>query len=338
MKKTIIIIAAVVALAAAIGLTLAYRTAYNEYEGAEPVRIYIPAGSTAADIRDVLTSQLGADFGGDVATLYRLRKGDPARTVGSYVISPGDRAWSVNNRLRTGTQTPVKVTFNNIRNFDQLAGRIADRFSWSAADFAAAADTVLPEFGFKGRAEFPAAFIPDSYEFFWTTPADQVVRRLATHRGDFWTQARRDKAARLGLTPVQVATVASIVEEETAKADERGRVARLYLNRLDRGMKLQADPTVKFALGDFSLRRIGGAMLDTESPYNTYRVNGLPPGPIRVPERSSLEAVLEAPQHNYLYMCAKSDFSGYHDFAADFDTHRANARAYQTELNRRGIH
>jgi UPF0755 protein len=131
--------------------------------------------------------------------------------------------------------------------------------------------------------------------------------------------------------------VASIVEEETAKSDERPKVARLYLNRLAKGMKLQADPTVKFAVGDFSLQRITGKHIATDSPYNTYRVNGLPPGPIRIVDRRTVDDVLNAPQHGYIYMCAKEDFSGYHNFATDFATHQANARRYQAELNKRNI-
>ena len=157
------------------------------------------------------------------------------------------------------------------------------------------------------------------------------------YRNRFWDKSRRSKAARLGLTPAEVATIASIVEEETAKTDEKPKVARLYLNRLQKGIKLQADPTVKFASGDFSLRRITGKHLAIESPYNTYKISGLPPGPIRVPASSTLDAVLNAPNHNYIYMCAKEDFSGYHNFASDYATHQANARRYQAELNRRGI-
>ena len=142
----------------------------------------------------------------------------------------------------------------------------------------------------------------------------------------------------MGLTPVDVATIASIVEEETAKSDERPKVARLYINRVDRNMPLQADPTVKFAVGDFSLRRITNKHLQGESPHHTYLHAGLPPGPIRIAAKSTLEAVLNAPMHNYLYMCAKEDFSGYHNFAVDYNTHLNNARRYQAELNRRKIY
>ena len=141
----------------------------------------------------------------------------------------------------------------------------------------------------------------------------------------------------MGLTPDEVSTIASIVEEETSKADERGKVARLYLNRYQQHMRLQADPTVKFALGDFSIKRITQPMTQVKSPYNTYRVDGLPPGPIRLPEKSTIDAVLDAPQHDYLYMCARADFSGYHDFTRDYASHLDNAHRYQAALNNRGI-
>ena len=157
-------------------------------------------------------------------------------------------------------------------------------------------------------------------------------------RDTFWNPDRIAKARELGLDPVGVTTIASIVAEETSKADERPKVARLYLNRLSRGMKLQADPTVKFAIGDFSLRRIGGSMLNIDSPYNTYRVKGLPPGPIRIVDPQLIDDVLNAPAHNYIYMCAREDFSGYHNFSTDYATHQANAKRYQAELDRRKIH
>ena len=176
-----------------------------------------------------------------------------------------------------------------------------------------------------------------SYEFYWTATADDVVARLLAERNNFWSDERRSEAAALGLTPVKVAIICSIAEEETNKRDERATVGRLYLNRLRAGMKLQADPTVKFALGDFALRRILNKHLQVNSPYNTYKVTGLPPGPIRMPERRTMADFLAEPDNNYLYMCAKEDFSGRHNFARDYATHQANARRYQQALNQRGI-
>lgn len=179
--------------------------------------------------------------------------------------------------------------------------------------------------------------MPDTYEVYWTADPRKTIQKILKNNDAFWTEERRAKAQALGLTPDQVGVIASIAEEETAKADELGKVARLYINRLERGMKLQADPTVKFAVGDFSIKRIGGKMLDTDSPYNTYRYAGLPPGPIRIPARRTLQAVLDAPVHDYIYMCAKSDFSGYHDFTSDYSIHKRNAAAFRKALDARGI-
>ncbi len=326
-------IGAIVIIAAAVG---AYLWAGKTYQG-ERVRVYIPAGSTDQAVADSLRSALGTDYGSRVAALLRLQGYSPRTARGSYAVEPGSKALTVSRNIARGRQTPVKIVFNNVRTLQQLAQRVSARMDFSESDFIAACDSVLPELGFKGRAEYPAAFLPDSYEAYWTESAPAVVKLLAAYRNKFWTDQRREQARALGLTPVQVATVASIIEEETAKADERPKVARLYLNRIKKGMPLQADPTVKFAVGDFSLRRILAKHLQTESPYNTYRHAGMPPGPIRVAERQAIDDVLNAPAHGYLYMCAKEDFSGYHNFATDYATHLANARRYQAELNKRGI-
>lgn len=164
-----------------------------------------------------------------------------------------------------------------------------------------------------------------------------MIHTLAGYRSKFWNEERKAKAKALGLSPEEVHTIASIVEEETNKRDEQPKVARLYINRLEKGMELQSDPTLKFASGNFAARRITGPLLKTESPYNTYRNKGLPPGPIRIAEAATLDAVLSAPKHNYLYMCAKADFSGYHEFATDYARHRINAARYHRALDARGI-
>lgn len=333
-KKLLLIIITSLLLLAVVGVFFVYRLLYRTYDG-DRVRIYVPAGATDASVRDTLVTHLG-DFGDDVFMLWHLRKSLPAKAHGSYVISAGDKALDVCRSLRYGRQTPVKVTFNNIRTIDALSERVASKMEWGAEEFKSACDTVLPDKGF-GKNQYIAAFLPDTYEFYWTTPAVDVVKRLSDVRDRFWNDDRREKASRLGLRPVEVATLASIVEEETAKTDERPLVARLYLNRLGRGMLLQADPTVKFANGDFALRRILAKHLEIDSPYNTYKYEGLPPGPIRMVERSTIDAVLDAPSHDYIYMCAKEDFSGYHNFATDYAKHLDNARRYQRELNRRNI-
>lgn len=303
----------------------------------DAVRVTVPREATEAQVRDSLDVHLGKSMGKRVYLLWKLMGGNPAKSRGSYLVTRGEMALRIAHNLSRGRQTPVNVTFNNIRTMPQLADRMAGLLDFSSEEFLDACRQVLPGLGFSDEAQYPAAFLPDSYEVYWTTSPEALVEKLAAHRSRFWTDERRARARALGLTPVQVATVASIAEEETAKRDERPMVARLYINRLDRGMKLQADPTVKYAIGDFTIRRITLPMLSTSSPYNTYVTKGLPPGPIRIADAATIDGVLNAPKHDYLYMCAREDFSGYHNFAVDYASHRANAARYRTELDRRGI-
>ena len=328
---------AAIAVVVAMGGVFAFAfIPYTDQKSPDGDWLYIPEGASGAAVKDSLKSSLGSSMGTRVYVLWRMMGGEPSRSNGAYCVNDGLTALSISRRLATGRQTPVKVTFNGTRTMGQLAERVAWHLECTPEQFLSACEDVLPDSGFS-RQKFPAAFIPDSYEFYWSASPRNVVRRLLDYRNRFWTPERVEKARALGLSKADVATVASIIEEETAKRDERGKVARLYLNRVHRGMKLQADPTVKYAVGDFSLRRITGEHLKVASPYNTYRVNGLPPGPIRVATAEAMDAVLNAPKHDYIYMCAKEDFSGYHNFATDYATHQANARRYQAELNRKNI-
>lgn len=326
---------AVIAVIVGIGGVLAF--AFTPYTSDESPWVYVPEGSDNKAVKDSLKHALGSPMGMRVYVMWKLMRGSAQMAEGAYRIDSGQSALGIARRMATGRQTPVKVSFRGTRTMQQLADRIASQLQCSPEEFMDACQEILPGHGFS-RSEFPAAFIPDTYEFYWSASPENVVRRLLDYRDDFWNEERVAKARTLGLSKVDVATVASIIEEETAKADERPKVARLYLNRLKKGMRLQADPTVKFAVGDFSLRRITGEHLRHSSPYNTYQNVGLPPGPIRVPTAQAMDDVLDAPAHNYLYMCAKEDFSGYHNFAVDYSTHQANARRYQKELNRRNIH
>lgn len=312
-----------------------YNAAYKVYDGPEPVKVTIAPNSTEEAICDSLKARLG-EYGESVYRLWSLRGGNPAKATGVYLVSPGDRAWSVASRIKAGVSTTVDITFNNVRLMDELAEKIASQFPWSKTDFINTCDSVLPTFGFT-KEQFPAAFLPDTYQFYASASPSEVVRNLVQHRNNFWNNQRRAKAKEMGLTPVQVATVASIVEEESNNSDERPTIARLYLNRLNNNMKLQADPTVKYALGDFTIKRLYEKHTLTPSPYNTYYVKGLPPGPIRIPESATLDAVLNCPPNDYLYMCAKPGGEGTHNFAVDYETHKANARKYQEWLNSKNI-
>lgn len=334
LKGLIITGSVIAALAVAACVTYVY---FGKAHEGDDVWLKISAGASESEVRDEVTSVLGADESGRVLTIWNMLHSDPGKAHGAYLVKKGQPAWRTAFNLSRGRQTPVRITWNNVRLFSQIAERVSDGLDFTAADFEAAADTVLPSEGYS-KAQFPAAFLPDSYEFYWGARPEKVIRTMLQSRNKFWNDERIKKAESLGLTPTEVATLASIVEEETAKTDEMPKVARLYLNRLKQGMPLQADPTVKFAIGDFSIKRISTAMLQTPSPYNTYKNKGLPPGPIRVASQTGIDAVLDAPKHDYIYMCAKEDFSGYHNFSKSYSEHQANAARYQAELNRRNIH
>lgn len=322
-------------IVAAVALTSYFNYMVKGYDGDEAKWIYVTGSMDNDDIKSMLASELGGT-GKRAATLWSVAGGNASRAHGAYLIEPGTSAVKIYRRLSRGAQTPVKLTFNNLRTVNQLAGRIGNRLETDSASFIAACDSILPKKGFD-RAGYAAAFIPDSYEFYWTASPEKIVNTLLGYRDRYWNDERRAKASKLGLTPVQVATIASIAEEETNDRAERGTVGRLYLNRVKKGMKLQADPTVKFAVGDFSLRRITGKHLATPSPYNTYLNTGLPPGPIRIADAATMTAILDSKPHPYLYMCAKEDFSGRHNFATTYAEHQRNAARYHKALNSRNI-
>ena len=335
MKARLIQVSSIVVIAVIIlGVLAGYHYSHKKFEG-ETSWIIISEPSNEA-LKDSLITKLGHDYGLRVYQMWYLMRGDILLSQGAYKVESGMTAFDLSRVLKNNHQTPVKVVFNNVRTIESLAKKISRNMKFNEDEFLQACDEVLKIEGFAPQ-EYPSVFFPDTYEFYWTATPQTVVKRMLGYYNNFWDNQRKAKATELGLTPIQVSTIASIVEEETNKLDERPKVARLYLNRLNIGMKLQADPTIKFALGDFSLRRIMQEHLDVESPYNTYKNKGLPPGPIRIVSKKTLEYVLDAPQHNYIYMCAKEDFSGYHNFAEDYAQHLANARRYQAELNRRKI-
>lgn len=331
------------ALAVLIGIGAAFaffawRYINTRYDVEEPAWLYLHKGTTREQLAAQLDSVLGSTLGSRTYNIYKAAASDSARIYGAYRIEPGTTAKDIAKRLVNHRQTPVKVTFNNIRTMEQLGERIAAQMDFAAEEFAQACAEVLPTSGFTAPEQYPAAFLPDTYEFYWTTPAEDVVAKLLEYRNNFWTDERRSQVKALGLTPVQFATIASIAEEETNNAEERGTVGRLYINRVQKGMPLQADPTVKFALGDFSLRRITAEHLKVDSPYNTYKHAGLPPGPIRIADKATLLKILSAPAHSYIYMCAQLGGTGRHNFATNYADHQANARAYRQWLDGQGIH
>jgi len=258
--------------------------------------------------------------------------------TGRYRVEPGTTCLQLFRHLRNGAQEPMNLVVPTARTMEKLASVLSQSLMVDSAEIAQAlTDSSYCNTHGYTTATIPALFIPNTYEVYWDISVDKLVERMESENNRFWTAERKSKAEACGMTREEVATLASIVDEETANNAEKPMIAGLYINRLRLGMPLQADPTVKFAVGDFTLRRILNKHLQVESPYNTYRVVGLPPGPIRIPSIAGLDAVLNHVEHSYLYMCAKEDFSGTHNFAKNLSEHYQNARRYVRALNERGI-
>ena len=262
---------------------------------------------------------------------------DHIRT-GRYAIHPGEGALMVFRHLKNGQQTPVSLTIPEVRTIDRLAGALARKLMLDSADVAIhlSDSAYCARWGYD-TASVAALFVPNTYDIYWNVGLDRLMERMEKENQKFWNDERRGKAEAMGMTPVEVATMASIIDEETANNAEKPMIAGMYYNRLKAGMPLQADPTIKFALKDFALRRIYHKLLYIDSPYNTYRYEGLPPGPIKIASIAGIDAVLNHVDHDYLYMCAKEDFSGTHNFARTYQEHLQNAARYTKALNERGI-
>ncbi len=254
---------------------------------------------------------------------------------GRYQIGAESSVMRIVRILKLGEQRPVNVTFNNVRTMAELSGRVAlqlDVDSLALLDYLRQ-ESVAQKYGFNPTTLF-AMFIPNTYELYWSTTPEKFTERMASEYKKFWNADRVAKAKAANLSQTEVMTLASIVYEETKKQDEMARVAGVYLNRLKIGMPLQADPTVKYAVGDFTIKRVLHKHLEVDSPYNTYKYRGLPPSPIAMPSIAAIDAVLNAEEHSYLYFCARPTFDGYHSFAKTLSEHNRNAQAYINELNR----
>jgi UPF0755 protein len=268
-------------------------------------------------------------------TLAKQAKAWQRVTPGRFEIKKGESIFSIVRNLRNNHQSPVRLVINKLRIREDLARAIGKNFSTDsiqALNFFANNDS-LARLGIDTNT-LMTIIIPDTYFLNWSTSIPKILMRLKDEQVKFWNKNDRlQKAAALNLTPNEVYTLASIVEEETNKNDEKGNIASVYINRLNKGMKLGADPTIKFALKNFALKRIYYGYLSIPSPYNTYTNYGLPPGPICTPQAVTIDAVLNAPRTNYLFFVAKSDFSGYHEFTSNFAEHDKYAKLYQQALN-----
>lgn len=342
MKKRVYIIGIVVILLLLATGTLGY-IAYTiilapVVKSNETTYIQIRPEDTTITIGDKLKATEGMGHMEGYNLLMKHYRYEERIKPGNYAIRPGDSMRDICLRLLSGNQTPVRLIIPSVRTLDRLAGAVGRQLMVDSADVAdILTDAQLIDSLGYSKETFPTLFLPNTYEVYWTMTPEQFIARMKKEHDRYWNTSRIAKAKAQGLTPEEATTLASIVDEETNKNDEKPLVAGLYLNRLKRGMLLQADPTVKFAHGKFDLRRILLAHLTIDSPYNTYKYAGLPPGPIRIPSIAAIESVLNPSKHNYIYMCAKEDFSGYHNFATTLSQHNANARRYQQALNKRGI-
>lgn len=308
--------------------------------GQEYTFIYIP---THADFNTVLKILNEEKILADRASFEWLAEiKDYKNNVkpGRYRIKKNMNNNQLVNHLKAGLQEPVQLSLHNIRTKNQLINRVSNKLEASAEELSKLLNDnqyLTQNFGLNTYT-IMTMFIPNTYEFFWNTSAEAFLKRMAEEYKKFWTEERKAKAKALNLSQSEVSILASIVQaEQQLRKDERPVIAGLYLNRLRMGMRLESDPTLIFAHGDFSIKRVYNVHKDIESPYNTYKYSGLPPGPILIPETSSVDAVLNAQKHNYIFMCAKEDFSGYHNFARTLEEHNINAARYRKELDRRGI-
>ena len=301
--------------------------------------IYIPSNSEFPDVVKVLLENGLLINANSFEWLAKQKKYDTNIKSGRYRINRALNNNDLINLLRSGKQTPIKVTFNNLRNIEQLAGRIASQIeadSLSIINYIT--DSIFLDKLKLNTENVACLFIPNTYEFYWNTSVEGFVNRMIKEYSNFWNSSRSKKATKIKLNYYQVAVLASIVEkEQSIKRDERPEIAGLYLNRLKKQMKLESDPTLIFAIGDFTIKRVLNKDKKVKSPYNTYKNKGLPPGPICIPSINAIDAVLNASEHKYIFMCAKEDFTGYHNFAKTYSKHLINARKYQKALNKRKI-
>ncbi|MBQ8051148.1 MAG: endolytic transglycosylase MltG [Bacteroidaceae bacterium] len=306
----------------------------SSYDGDEVAYLYVYDGDEPSVVEERL-SDLGVRTLGfgllDGVLDYRVRPG-------RYAVRRGESILALFRCLRNGQQEPLRLTIPSVRTLGQLYAYLGERLMVDSTALARALANGWADDGHRYTEQtLPALFVPNTYEVYWNVSTEELLRRMQREQDAFWQGERDRKARAMGMTREEVATLASIVDEETANDAEKPMVAGMYVKRLAIGMPLQADPTVKFALGDFSLRRIWGKHLTIDSPYNTYKNTGLPPGPIRIASVAGIDAVLDHVRHDYIYMCAKEDFSGTHNFARTYQEHLQNAKRYAQALNQRGI-
>jgi len=320
-----------------LGYSMLYRS--NVWlNGKEQVSIDIPSSAGWNEVKNMLYKDGIIIHRNSFEWLAGLMKYPGNIKPGHYNITQGMNNRQLISKLRAGRQDPVNLVFNNIRTKEELAGHIAGQLEADSAGIIQLLnnDSVTAAFGFT-PSNIITMFIPNTYSVYWNISPSKFLERMHKEYKAFWNEKRQQRLQEIGLNRLEVMTLASIVEKETNMNDEKPDVAGVYVNRLKQGWLLQADPTLVFAAGDFSIKRVLNVHKKIDSPYNTYMYLGLPPGPICLPSISSIDAVLSYRQHSYMYFCAREDFSGYHNFATTLQEHELNAARYQAALNRQGI-
>lgn len=336
MKKILILLTTTIILL--LSVIWYYLWSSNTSFSENTVKLYIPTGANYQDVVKLLQQK---KILYNTTTFEQLAQwmNYPKRIrPGKYSIQKGMGNFTIIQMLRTGKQEPVILVINKLRTAADIIEKLDAQLEPDSTSLMQTflADSNLKKWNITAN-QMQCLIIPDTYELYWNSSAQKIWDKLYRYQQKFWSEERKKKAAEKNLTLVQVATLASIVEEETNKKEDKYKIASTYLNRLHLAMPLQADPTCKFAVNDFSIKRVLQKHTSFQSPYNTYLVVGLPPGPICTPSKESIDAVLDAPKTDYLYFCAKEDFSGYSNFAASYEAHQLNAKKYQEALNKRGI-
>lgn len=337
-RKFIVVMVAILLIAIGFTGLNYYLKYYTPNVTGKQEYLYIHTGATFNDVYKTIKEQ---GIVKDTASFYKAAENmNYVSRVkpGRYRLKDGMSNRRLINMLASGTQEPVTLAFHNIRLKADFAGFVAKHLEPDSASLMRLLDSAsfLKQYGFTPDNVY-VMFMPNTYSLYWNTTPEKFFKRMYESYQKFWTPERKQKAAAINLTEPEVGILASIVDAEALHDSDNPIVAGLYLNRLRIGMKLEADPTVIFALNDFTIKRVLSKQLAYNSPYNTYMYKGLPPGPIMMPSINAVNSVLDYQKSDYLYMCAKADFSGYHAFASNVADHLKNARAFQQALNERNI-
>ncbi|QQL51193.1 endolytic transglycosylase MltG [Mucilaginibacter ginkgonis] len=337
-KKFIIALVVIVIIALAGTGIFYYLRYFGPNVSGKQEYLYIHTGADFKEVFDsVKTHQMVNDTTTFLWAAHNMKYVNRVKP-GRYKLKEGMSNRALINMLASGTQSPVDISFHNLRLKTQFAGFMGKKIEPDSLSLIRLLDSAsyIKQYGFSTEDVY-TMFLPNTYQVYWNITPEKFFKKMYGAYEKFWTPQRKQKAVALNLTPIEVSILASIVDAEALHDDEMPKIAGLYLNRLNKGMKLQADPTVIYAMNDFTIKRVLNRYLSNPSPYNTYVHTGLPPGPVMMPSINAINAVLNRDNNAYLYMCAKEDFSGYHNFATNEADHKANARRFQQALDQRNI-